>query len=504
MSGRGSKRKTKAPESLLARLDKTADDKKESASVARATRESKREAYSAFESELLYWWGYQLKKWPVRAVDAAKRDLVLDELIKADDLDVPTLKELKDNYKLRTERPYQGDGRHHAADEEEASSDSDNDEEEHKSATAPGARANPSTPSKKRKVTHVVRTADAEHCPHCLQPNTAPFCALCGLRGDQPWESPQNTSIRANRGTATADTRPSTSSRRDRELERLAAADGPFPRFDGRQACSAEEAFKILRGAYMATIYEPPSKALINLVQSGKLTALGYAVPRLIADVESGKSTDAVTATLALNADSTVKATETAHAPRLQSMQQYMQAMFGTVIPALIAQPQALMDWCALTRTLLRLDEEGGWHQASAYLQRALTLKVMLREPFGEYDRSTLDSVKHEARPAAFARSSSAPMPAAARPMAPDDTMPCYHFNRGSCNKGDACPRPHVCSWRGCSAPKGHTITTCPDRPKREAPGSGSRPNVTFNTTRRPPASSFFKQGEGGTMPRLE
>lgn len=366
-----------------------------------ATRVSQSEEYSRWCTELLFWWGHDVQGWRLPATQAGDRARVIEALLSFKDLQVPKNRaELVANYKKHTEQTFQGSGEHTPDDPGEASGEEDVLPDYSESEASAGDEEEP--PRKKTKSSPAKSATSAPKqsgcCPHCLSPDEpVGFCTnvKCLLRTDLEYDHPQNVDIRKSRGTVTHTAaeavRPM--SRRDREFERLALAEPPFPLFLDRGTFSVQQAIDTLAKAYMAPAYESPSPALIKLVQSGKLTSLGFASPRTIDEVEAGRGGESITTTIGIAGNSTVRASDTIRAPQLRDSRAFFETLVGVVFPALIEQPAALIDWCALAKTVIELDKERGWEAARAYMQRLLSSRVTQRLPCADYDRSAIDSV---------------------------------------------------------------------------------------------------------------
>src|SRR5690606_8085616 len=152
-------------------------------------------------------------------------------------------------------------------------------------------------------------------------------------------------------------------SRVEREFARLAEEGEPFPLFavspyatEAERAAVVKAAFEKGRQAFGAAQYMRPPPALLSLIQSGKLTQVGLALPRK-GPWEEGQTT------WAQGPDGVVRATTAkgAAAPPVGSLAEFMSALVCTILPALAAQPAAAQEWLALARTVLEIHALHGW-----------------------------------------------------------------------------------------------------------------------------------------------
>lgn len=490
-----------------------------------ALADSKRAAYEKFDTSLLYWWGHELVEWKLDVTQAGNRETVLRALLQFKNADAPTNEvEMKDNYEKHTHMKWKGGtaprmiikkkkGQASSAvgvsDSDSGSeSDSDSDDEED---TEP--------PNKKQKR-GAAGNSNSDQCPYCGDRGVdGIFCTNkpeCGLRVDVDFAHEINVHIRLGTGTPGSDNaqthHTATLTRRDRELLSIATAGPVFPRFALGAACSTGEALAIMQKAYMRITYEQDNKQLQAAIQSGKLTAIGFAVPRKIADIQSGKAGDKFTTHLGLGANAALQATETTAAPPIASLTDFMRAVIGNIIPNLIERPLALMDWCALTSTVIELSQgTHGWTAAQMYLQRALTKCIHERTSFGPYSREAMESIldelntkPHLGSPGAGRAFDSTGAGAAGGGRF---TKKCYAFNNEAGCSDLNCKLLHQCNVHGCTSRAIHTRQTCSFKAPANS-GSGARrgserpatfPNNTHQGTKRSLAVSFSGgRAEGG------
>lgn len=239
-------------------------------------------------------------------------------------------------------------------------------------------------PPKKRRTNIGIK------CPHCLQVvSELGWCphAQCLMRSDQAFDSPQNIHIIKQRGQLTTTTLTPAPrldlTPRDKEFVRLTEAGDPFEHFETPRACTVKEADTLLMGAFGSADYDTTSVYLQRLIQSGKLTNVGDAVPRKTGD-KSDHPRD-TTSTLSFNSDGAgTRLITTMVGAKLKDFNAYMHALIGVIIPSLIQQPVTIIDWCTLTLTLMEMNAGYGWQHAEQYLTKALARSVERRIPFGQ------------------------------------------------------------------------------------------------------------------------
>lgn len=331
-------------------------------------------------------------------------------------------------------------------------------------------------------------------CRTCLTKSHVPagksfICKKCSLRGDLPTSSEENAFISKNlmqrslldqglaapsgsrsvssesHTQAVSVSASSTLSRIDREFERQTKAGSAYPLFDaaldpGKPPLHTE-ALGEVRKAFRSSALDPPSDQLVALIRSGKLKSVGYAIPRKLgtaAEEEGGVALYLSPTGDALSAKADVKP------PPMRSFQQFCAALFATIIPALVDKPQALLQWVALGRTALEIEQMYGWSTAVSYIDQLLAERVAKRDGFAAYSEIILSSVSHGVpqRHQGYQPHSSAPHAPAAT-SAPSISC-CVDWNKNQCTRGESCRYPHVC--RGCGSPH-HTGAACPRNPNK-------------------------------------
>ena len=515
-----SSRRPLAPKSLAAQLAEADAEKREIAQMKKALKESVKKPFTAWATELLFWWGFDIvgftKVCPIR--HAANRVRVLESLDRFTDVPLPTIKELRSNYKSHTGDDFpQGEEEYDAEREGDPPSEEESDARSAESESE-GEEEVPDSPTRapKKQKTRTAAPAAASapatatgKCQHCRQPNTEDFCVVCHLRADLPYDHAQNVDILNQIRQSSASTAAASSKlgKRDTELERQANQGLGFARFLDHSAVSSFEAFKAGKAAHQATAFVPASEALLKLIRSGKLIDVGYALPIEVSAAAAATDDKDATGVLGAMADGSLKVKMSTTAPPITSMHQFMRALVRTILPALAEQPRAMFDWITLTSTLLALDEDGAhWPRAKAYLERVLIHKVHTREEFGSADLAILSAVQSDpsinrvAKPKGDQRDHSGGGRQADRtPLTPkgnrrpkpderthDPERPCLQFNSPTgCSFQGACKYKHVCNRVGCGGKHsavGCTVGQAPTFEPRSGGGSGRGSKRQFKT----------------------
>lgn len=309
----------------------------------------------------------------------------------------------------------------------------------------------PETPKKPKKFkTH--GSFNSACCPHCLtrQPNGGgqAFCIHppCSLRMDMEFNHPQNAHIMSTRGQQKHTPAPSRStlSTRDREFELIATAGDGYPRFDDLSTCPISEAATIMRGSFRAAMYEPLSEMARAAIISGKITQLGSILPRLLTSIV----TDTGDTQLCVNADGQTTFKEKNKVVTINNLDDFNRAVLGSIIPSLYQQQRAVLDWCALSITIMELNHRYNWHTASTYLQSALSQAVHLRRPIGMEDRTVMNDTIITAGPPRHAGAPTrTPGGNQQSIAAPAEPRTCRDWNFKECTHS-SCQFTHTCFFR--------------------------------------------------------
>lgn len=341
-------------------------------------------------------------------------------------------------------------------------------------------------------------------CPACLAPPPlgagSPFvCEACGRRSDLHATDPINAELRrdfvedrayrAQRSTVPIPERdagqkgdmprasPSGSSN-DRQcaLQLLSGHDSPL--FSGVGAAlpvKHDVALLQIRKALHGMTYDLPSEPLQQLIRAGKLTQVGWAVPR-----KPQSFADDAPSTLSVVNGELVSSSSKGRIPKsCANLQQFAAAMFGTILPALIDKPAAMMQWITLGRTALELEREYDWNAASAYIDQLLQERVPLGLPYDAVSSDALTSINQLRAASVVAAASGAHRPHHPSGSSPSQTQQprhqqssmheqlCLNFQWGKCATPCDKGRRHVC--RQCGATT-HGGDACKARGGRRPP----------------------------------
>ena len=258
----------------------------------------------------------------------------------------------------------------------------------------------------------------------------------------------------------------------------------------GMPPLSADDAVAAIRRAFQSTQHEEPPSSLLALIRAGKLRKPAYALPRILADHVSDAPMLATTLNSGLSAPS--RAGTDLAPPPLKSSAAFSSALFSTILPALAANPRAVVEWCTLGTTVLRLEAARGWPVASRYIDSVLNDSLTTGSSFGVFNYLAMTDIilsspasgnPGGATPRAAPAASSATAPAGGRARPPQDTVlgVCHDFNKGVCTRA-VCKWTHACGRCGVV---GHVTSGCSQA--AAAPYAGS---VRSAATRRAPAAA--------------
>lgn len=379
--------------------------------------------------------------------------------------------------------------------------------------------SNGPSPSSPPPIKRQRMAGPSSRCPYCLEAlpsNFGPigFCphSACALRVDLPFESPQNAHIISSRAKGqSSTTTPTPAPRneltvREKEFDRLASLGPAYDRFDNPSSCSVTTAHNLLLGAFHSAEYEAAPEQLRTLIQRGKLTNPGDAIPRRTDSIDAaGKD---VVASLSFNADGSqgrLSQTST-KVIMVNDMTDYLRALVGAIIPSLIQQPLPLMDWCTMTLTLIELQTLHGWETAKQYLHQTLARSVQQRVPFGKQNIEILqDILITNAFSATVQRLSGRLAPASLPNPNPSITnrprldtrgplRPCFDWNIKVCVRAP-CPYPHTCML----IPKGTcTNSTSPNHKASACSGFKHAGTVALASSSEKKAKRTVKKATSG------
>jgi hypothetical protein len=404
------------------------------------------------------------------------------------------------------------------------------EEEEHHQASAAAMPARSSPPA----ASPPLPAVSVRYCLTCLTPAHVPtgpwICTnvVCRLRGDLTTADPTNAYWIDQHRTTTASAAASSSasagqkdtdiaaasaavSRLDKELERLAKEEpAVYPLFDERCPGTAVEheamvtaAFARVRKTLFASRNRPPSKALISLIQKGKLKHVGFAQPKPISAAASAMNEENDTVALLFQRNGGVASMtkESLEPPAISSLSAWTTTLHSVILPALAAQPRAAAEWIALSLTMEAIERDMNWTAAMEYCTLLLYERVPQALGFSDISQDVYRDLrggrlgaKHAATPRALTSAASeggAPRAArmqsrVAQPAMQQRPQVCGDYNSSpdSCAikcaaRGRPCSFLHNC--RICSSAN-HGAHACPTRSGVTAAGAGSASVVSHHS----------------------
>ena len=342
-------------------------------------------------------------------------------------------------------------------------------------------------------------------CLTCLTAAPGPaarwLCTKCGLRGDLDADSAPNKALLAgglrSPGSSTgsvsgtiANSVPSldpasTLSRLDRDFDKQAKYGQPHLLFTGPtagQPVPTTTALDIVDRAVGASATQRPSDKLVELIRSGKLVNVGYAIPRLLSTAQAGEEANAVGSMLFTESGTIIQQGKNTPPP-VPSSQAFCMALFSTILPSLIDRPAAMLEWMALARTALHIEGEprSSWTRANAYVDQLLQRRIPQRKGISEPCDAVLRTL-HSTESFAQHGGAGGPSRTERRPDSrrSEGTI-CYQWNHnGECSRGNACRYRHVCTYCGGqhqakACKKGESSASVPEQhpPYRKSGGKG-------------------------------
>jgi len=319
----------------------------------------------------------------------------------------------------------------------------------------------------------LTRPPAADALPHTAQ---AWRCA-CGRRGDLPFDHEINREIMSTRAglsapgsasttsaassSGTNPTNPDSSlSKRDRHFKLLLArVCPPQTAFSFSPALGASPhgpAHSIVENmkAHQAAENDPPSAHLIALIRAGKLTEVGFALPRPLNEAPDDER-NAQVGFVITDRGTWAETSSGTTAPPVPSAQAFCMALFSTILPALVDMPAALSQWFALGRTALQLERTRGWQAADGYVRQVLNQCRNLGVDMAPTNMSCLLNTFAESAPGG---GGAAPQhrPQHSPQQSRAEQRTCHQWNFGNCTYPN-CRHRHVCS--GCGA--NHKGSSC-------------------------------------------
>ena len=450
--------------------------------------------WSSFATPLLFQWLADFENSPITPEQEDNREHIIDLLVShraARPRGGPTaqLAALRNCWKRRSKETAPPPGRHIEQGEEEEKKDEmvtdgleegevplsdeaaaaakpaaqvDLTERFQKAAFAPipsifGATLTPAPSGKLPPAGAVIPSPFIVHrCRTCLE--LAPLgesqwvCIKCMLRGDLPTDAPENKFLVERRrapqnqapqlGQHTSDTHAHAPAPRLTALEltlaRMAEVGVPMPIFTGGEADRAlhhRAALAEARKALYASASAPPHDLLIAAIRAGKLSAVGYAIPKALAAANDEELTGAL-----MVADGVITTGKGKGPPPVLSLEAFCSAMFGTILPALIDRPMAMMQWITLARTALEVQKKHGWQGAMAYVDQLLNERIPQGLGFSEVSGHCLQSIEFS-NPRGQVQQQQAPA------GSPRRMQTCRDWNFFTCPRGEGCRFTHLCTY---------------------------------------------------------
>ena len=314
-------------------------------------------------------------------------------------------------------------------------------------------------------------------------------CPYCNLRGDAAGAAGNAMTLMMRNGQAPSTPAAAATGQSDTTLrgldkhfdslikqfrtsEKFAA---PGPHSPAEAEALVKTAFAEGHLALDTSMYDPPKAMLIKLIQQGKLQQIGFALPVPIA-TSIQQSEDSIGSFEVTGGKFTARLIGDAAAPPIESPAQFARALVATIIPALIAQPAAIMQWCAFARTVFELEKAKGWALARSYIERTLTNRVATASDMASVDIPTVMSITlaagninnqqhHQHRPPPNSGGGQGPLPRASA---------CRKFNSSHGCDRPACPHAHIRACWNCFDPS-HQARECPNPKAQVGAARGGR-----------------------------
>jgi len=530
-AGSAAKRaKRAAPPSAPIPLAASPQNERANAQTKAALAASRRDAFKAYHTQLLWAWGADHEGWAIPHTDSSDRERILTTLSSAPGIVMPQSDKQMEKCWRRVMKPLKGAAVPTLGHEQASSASEDDDagdggehgthaplidprdeelralrqalSEKHQAsrtaATVRPAAASASAPPPASGAQLQHTTCSLCYAAQVVADPTNFRCTGCGQIPHLGFAHEQNAYCRklhaaslalasaaSSGSTGQSSTTQSTVSsapqlnKREKEFERLANERPQLRVFASQAAVSVAEALRTSRLGYAAGEYMQTPASLLRLVQSGNLMRVGHALPRTLASVDS--QTDSADAVFLMQ-NGKMTAADSVSAPPLRSLRDFMFALCCTILPALTAQPSATADWLALARTMLELDARYGWPAANSYLEMLLSDRVHRDVSFAEYDRALIDSATRPRGQVAAAAAGSAGQSHSAKgasatgadnPISTWIPGVCRDYNLSACTR-PICRFTHECGWPGCSGTdRKHPAFECHAKPvgwKRATP----------------------------------
>ena len=283
---------------------------------------------------------------------ANQRDEVIDSLIRMKAAAPSNKEEIIQTYEKLVRDKYKGDWRHTAesmdTNETDEAIELDDEEEEDEEDEEEVKES----PNKRSKTTAASSPSPApsSQCRFCGTPTSHGLCPHCGCSSNYEYDNEINVDLRrmhfsrlsmagteqktvhtsaAASANSESEKKESALSGRDKEWKRQTDEGESFPRFTAApSAYSVKKAFEDLRKSYYGANYVQPSDAMIKLIQSGKLRAIGHATPKSTKEELESDGRDNSEAKLSIDAKG-LKVSEKFKVPPVNSLTSFLKIVTG-------------------------------------------------------------------------------------------------------------------------------------------------------------------------------
>ena len=535
MSGRrASGRRKSAPAAVQAAEQPSARGTKRNRDESRAIRES---AFDAYATSALWAWGCDYGGWPLNPSFKKDRERILSEIVNNADIDMPKDEsEMAEAWRRR----------------EDVSNGIDpfptRQAERDAAAATPAlsiiqsAISSPSPPHTSishaseppiKRFRHDEAAAAAassssiadQLCRHCgtSRSSLRGACGECGLYqhidvdegiNKMIWKTRHGNAAQPSSASAASgesESRQSHIERRkvvatafEKALEsqevRAPPSGALMERFAATTAITPAMVFEELRTALMGDNFERPLDQLVQLVQSGKLSEIGFAVPRTAEQARDDRhNSSKMAVTRTADGLMSLEATAAVQAQLVPDFRTFAKAMFGVIIPSLIDRQRPLLDWLKLTHTVMRIEEMHGWEAARDYLSRSLEDAVLAQREFGSVRDEILRTTKEKFGSQRTTRPHLGEQSAPSYRSLPLRRDICRDWNFGpqGCAKAE-CRYPHECAVVSCANPAAHPANAHPTR------GGEALPRAPASRGRQRGSAGRGRDRKVGAAPRAK
>ena len=242
----------------------------------------------------------------------------------------------------------------------------------------------------------------------------------------------------------------------DRHFDRMTKHGPPHLIFTGPNVgaiLSSPQVFGRLSKAVGASATQRPSEKLLELIRSGKLLEVGFAVPRPLNSVQTSDEAHAIGSMLFTESGPILQHGKTTPPP-VPSSQAFCMALFSTILSALADRTDSMWEWVALAKTALQLEAESGWARANAYVEQVLQERIPQRQGLTEPSDTCLRTIRNPAVTFAIPGGGSASGGphssdrSAGQQQRRDRDGTCHIWNhQGTCSRETNCQLRHACSY---------------------------------------------------------